>query len=157
MMVRLPQNTVIGLFAVILAAGCGSDKGDMSPERLKAMAGGKLVETVPVSGTITVDGEPTAGVNLILHKSEGFAAVKESRTDADGKYVWSTHLSGDGIEPGSYVVTFEYIPKPKKNDKGVDLFKGKYKNPSKSEFKLTVESGMPQKDVNYELTMPGKK
>ena len=79
-------------------------------------------------------------------------------TDADGKYAWSTNLPNDGVEPGQYIVTFKYVPKSKKNEQlGEDLFKGKYANPTKSEYKLTVEADQPQTDVNYELTMPGAK
>ncbi|MFO0918602.1 MAG: carboxypeptidase-like regulatory domain-containing protein [Planctomycetaceae bacterium] len=147
------------LFPVLLAVGCGgSGKNDVSEARLKSMAGGALKKTVPVSGAVTVDGSPAKGVNIYLTKVEGGEQVNFVRTDADGKYAWSTNLPNDGVEPGQYIVTFKYVPKSKKNEQlGEDLFKGKYANPTKSEYKLTVEADQPQTDVNYELTMSGAK
>lgn len=150
-MVTLRQSVVICLLAVTLFPGCGNKKDDTSAERLKSMAGGTLKAVVPVSGTILVDGAPTAGVNLYLYKEEGGAPLKECRTDEDGKYCWSTHLQCDGLEPGTYRLGFAHIPILRKNGTGDDLFKGKHNNPTKSEFKLVVEEGNPQEDVEYEL------
>lgn len=146
---RCPAICILG---VLLISGCSSGKDDMTEKRLAGMAGGSLKSVVPVSGAVTIDGEPAQGVNLYLHKEEGGASVKESRTGEDGTYCWSTNLQCDGLEPGTYRLAFEHIPKPRRNDKGVDLFKGKYKNPMKHEFKLTVEDGAPQTGVDYELS-----
>lgn len=145
------QCPAIWFLGLLLTSGCGSGKQDMSPERLAQMAGGKMKAVVPVSGTVLVDGTPTAGVNLYLHKAEGGPSLTDCRTDKEGKYCWSTHLPCDGLEPGSYALSFAHIPKLKRNDTGVDLFKGKFRNPQKNGFKLTVEAGKPQTDVKYEL------
>lgn len=116
------------------------------------MAGGTLVETVPVKGTVTVDGTAAEGVNLYLFREGEYGNfVKECRTDKEGKYCWSTNLSCDGVEPGKYMIAFTYIPKAKKNGTGVDLFKRKYQNPVKNNFLLTVVQGTPQEAVNYDL------
>ncbi len=147
---------VFSAFTLLLLAGCGSSAGDMSKERLAQMAGGQLKEVVPVSGKVVIDGEPRAEVILQLFPADGGKQITETRTGGDGAYCWSTHLTCDGIEAGTYKVAFEHFPKPKRNDqneKKDDLFKGKYSNPKKSEFTLTVEKGKPQKDVNYELKM----
>ncbi len=44
------------------------------------------------------------------------------------------------------------MPKVDKGeDIGPDLFKGKYKNPKKSEYNIKVEAGKPQTEVKIEL------
>ena len=140
------------LLGLVTFSGCADGKDDLSEDRLKSMAGGTLKEAVPVKGIVNVDGAPAQGVNLFLYSEGDFArVVSESRTDSEGKYCWSTNVSCDGVEPGSYRVSFTYIPKPKKNGEGVDLFKKKYLNPVKSEFKLTVQTGAPQEAMNYDL------
>jgi hypothetical protein len=132
--------------------GCSDAKEDASKERLKSMAGGVLKEVVPVKGIVNVDDLPTEGVNLYLYREGDLSSwISECRTDVLGSYCWSTNLSCDGLEPGDYRVTFTHIPKPKKNDTGVDLFQGKYQDPQRSEFKLTVVKGAPQEAVNYDL------
>jgi hypothetical protein len=138
--------------AVLLLAGCSDKtKDDVTQERLQQMAGGTLVETVPVRGTVTVDGAPAAGVNISLYKENARQPFNTAQTDKEGKYCWSTNQACDGVEVGTFTVTFTYIPKAKKNDDGVDVLRGKYANPATSKFKLTVEAGKPQETVNYEL------
>lgn len=150
--VKLRRIAAACLVGLVSLSGCGTGKTDVSKERLKAMAGGELKDVVPVKGVVSVDGSPAAGVNLYLYREDNPAAsIAECRTDQDGKYCWSTHLPCDGVEPGSYLLGFTYIPKPKKNDTGVDLFKGKYKNPQKNKIELKVEKGAAQEDVNYDL------
>lgn len=138
----------------LLIAGCGSSAEDSSKERLAAMAGGRLKDVVPVSGKVLVDGAPTAGVNLHLFPSAGGNRITSVKTGPDGTYCWSTHTSCDGIEAGSYKIAFDFFKKPKRNDNvnmADDQLKGRYSDPMKSEFSLTVTKGTPQKDVNYEL------
>lgn len=126
----------------------------MSKERLTKMAGGALKDVVPVSGKVLVDGEPKGNVNLFLHPADGGPSILSIRTNPDGTYCWSTHSSCDGLEPGDYVIAFTYVPKLKRNESNEisgDLFKGKYGDPKKSAYKLSVAKGTPQKDVDYDL------
>ena len=142
---------VVSLFALV---GCGSDKQDVSEARLAKMAGGTLKDVVSVKGTVLVDGEPTAGVNLYLYPDGPGKALRQSRTGADGTYCWSTSMRCDGLEAGTYRIAFRHIPEERDNDNSEaadDLFKSRYSDPRKSEFKLTVEVDSPQDDVDYEL------
>jgi len=150
------RGFVMWALATLLLAGCSDKtKTDVSDERLKQMAGGDMKEVVAVQGTVFLDGEPTEGINLFLHEATG-KQVSEARTDADGKYCWSTYDNCDGVAPGEYVVTFAYVPKQKKNDTGDDEFGGKFRNFRGSKFKVTVESGKPQTAVNYEIAWKKK-
>ena len=136
----------------VLAAGCGSSADDISEARLAQMAGGELKDVIPVSGNVLVDGVPQGGVNIYLYASTGGKVIATCRTDVDGSYCWTTHTACDGVEAGSYRLAFQYLPKLKRNDKGQDVFQGRYSDPMTVEFLLNVEPGAPQADVNYELT-----
>jgi hypothetical protein len=142
--------------AALLIAGCGPGADDVSKERLAKMAGGTLKDVVPISGRVLVDGEPKGGVNIYLYASSGGNAIAECRTNSDGTYCWSTHTTCDGLEAGSYRLAFTYIPKLRRNERteeADDLFQGRYSDPQKVEYLLTVEEESPQTDVDYDLKM----
>jgi len=147
----LRSNVFLLLPAILLLAGCGSGS-DLTKEQLESRVGA-LKETVPVSGTVSINGSPTAGVNLYAYaKGGGMEAAAEARTEEDGTYCWATYQECDGLVPGEYQLAFSHIPKEGKGKKaGEDLLQGKYRDPTKSEFTLLVKSGEPQTEVNYEL------
>lgn len=140
------------LLPAFLLAGCSNersvDEGDLA-----SMAGGELKETVPVSGTVHVDGLPAEDVFIYAYpKGNVTAPVAQIQTKPDGTYCWTTYALCDGLPVGEYTLAFAYIPDEGKGKKeGEDLLGGKYRNPSKSEFTLQVQSGAPQVNVNYEL------
>lgn len=147
------HNTVLFLSAVLLIAGCGGAERDVNKEKIESMTGEPMKETVPVSGTILVDGTPTAGVNIFAYKAgEKREAAARVRSGPDGTYCWTTYQPCDGLPAGEYKLGFTNVPDEGKGKKeGEDVFKGKYRDPSKNEFTLTVKSGEPQTDVKYEL------
>jgi hypothetical protein len=141
-----------GILLSSTLVGCsGEAKDDVSKERLEQMAGGALKEVVPVSGKVLVDGTPEKGVSLFLYSTTSSTQVATCTTGENGEYCWSTYLTCDGIPPGDYKVGFTFVPDQKKNDEGVDIFKGKYQNPKDPQFQFTVASGAPVKDKNFEL------
>lgn len=144
-----------GVFALSLVVGCGNDKGDVSAERLKKMAGGELKKVVPVSGKVTVDGQAKEGVNIAVYPDPLTGVVaNEARTQADGTYCLNTYSECDGIAPGKYKVTFKLVPKQGRNDNvsaADDQLKGKFTDPSRSTFKLEVKEGSPISDANFDL------
>jgi hypothetical protein len=143
------RRSRVSVWVVLLFAGCGT-AGDMSEARLAKMAGGTLKDVVPISGKVLVDGVPKGGVNLHLYGETGGMMITECRTDSDGTYCWSTHTECDGLEPGKYRIGFRYVPK-QRNDRGTDLFEGRYSDPMAVEFLLTVEADSPRDDVDYDL------
>ncbi len=146
------QSVLLLSAALLFHAGCSNER-DVSKEQLEAMAGGELKETVPVNGTVSINGTPTAKVIIYAYKKTGgLKSVAETRTDPEGKYCWTTYSPCDGLPPGEYQLAFAHVPKEGKGRKqGEDLLKGKYRDPRKSEFTLVVKSGEPQTDVNYDL------
>ena len=151
MLNRISYCAVILSLQVIIL-GCGSGGITRTDADLAKIAGGALKDVVPVSGSVEVDGEPAAGVNIYLYPEGSANYVLFARTDANGNYCWATYRSCDGIEPGKYILTFKHMPKMTPKGKGDDLLKGQYVDPKKSTFKLTVENGVPQEGVLYELT-----
>lgn len=141
------------IFAVLAAlVGCGGGT-EVSDSELVDMAGGELSETVPVSGTITIDGTPTKNVVIYAYNStSGMEAFAETKSQEDGTYCWSTYKACDGIAPGEYKLAFAYIPKDGKGgNPGKDELGGKYRNPMEGGFELSVQSGVPQEGVDYKL------
>ena len=140
------------LLSAVLLAGCNEER-NVGKDDLASMAGGELKETVPVSGTVNVDGLPAKDVFIYAYaKGDLTKPVATIQTKPDGTYCWTTYAICDGLPPGEYTLAFAYIPDEGKGKKeGEDLLGGKYRNPSKSEFTLQVSGGAPQTNVNYEL------
>jgi hypothetical protein len=87
--VRLGGWILLGL-GLFLGAGCGAQ--DEGPK------------TYPVSGTVTLKGQPAEGVTVsFIPDSGGQSAV--GVTDASGKYQLTTRKKDDGAVPGRYKVT----------------------------------------------------
>ncbi len=58
--------------------------------------------TVPVTGTVTLNGQPVEGVSVGFTPQSGRPA--SDTTDARGKFTLSTFESGDGAVPGTHKV-----------------------------------------------------
>ena len=121
---------------MLLACGCTS--GPQGPERLA---------TVPVKGTVLVDGKPAPQLSIRFHSKEKpqgevaiYAANPTAMTDNDGAFSVSTYESGDGMAAGTYDITFEWLTYSPRSASfvGPDKLGGKYSDPGKSEFKVTV-------------------
>jgi len=87
-------RSIACLILVPLLVGCGGDTG-----------GADRPETVPVTGSVTYNGQPVEGatVTFVAGASEGRGAL--GTTDASGKFQLTTFEAGDGAIPGSYKVT----------------------------------------------------
>jgi hypothetical protein len=101
----------LGVFAVVflLAAGCGGKHPNLPPQ-------------YPVSGTITLDGQPLAAAGIMfLPRGETRGTGAFAMTDEAGKYSLKTDHGGPGAPEGEYAVTISkvvkrdgtpYVPKP---------------------------------------------
>src|SRR5205823_2058080 len=111
-----------------------------------AIAGCSQSDTVAVTGTVTLNGQPTDQAEVMFNPKHGRLAT--GVTDANGHFTLSTAKPGDGAAPGEYVVTLaEYYPpgKPPALPRGGGLlpsrFLPKYADPAKSPLTVTVERG----------------
>lgn len=66
--------------------------------------GGSNVDTVPVTGTVTMNGQPVEGA-AVTFSPEGAGHAAAAVTDASGKFQLTTETSGDGAVAGAYKVT----------------------------------------------------
>ncbi len=99
------------ILSLVLFSGCGG--GDTSPTFVDNL--------VPVTGSVTVDGEKLAGVDVTLSPSEGESGqIALGKTDADGNFTLYTPPGGPnvrleyfpGVVPGAYKVTFSRFVLP---------------------------------------------
>lgn len=120
-----------GKFAVIgligLLTGCASQYDDG-------------LQKFPVTGLVTVNGEPLQRVVVICQNVDpdvkGNAARPVGHTDETGEFHLSTNGDNDGAVPGEYIVTFMRSDA----DYSVegDHFHNKYTDPAKSKFRITI-------------------
>src|SRR5262245_65058575 len=81
---------LVGL-ACLVAVGCG---GSLSPP-----------STVPVTGSVLVNGKPVAGITVKFHPQFDMGSVKfipNAMTDKDGRFTLNTAAPGDGAPKGEY-------------------------------------------------------
>ncbi len=130
--------------AALVLAGCAKQE----PK------GGPRQETVPLSGTVSVDGKPEKGITVYCHPQEEGSVnrVLSGSTDETGKVIISTYISGDGVPPGNYNLTFKWLKKGKGLGKAKDIFKGRYASPEKSKFKINAIKGEPAEFDEIKLT-----
>jgi hypothetical protein len=79
----------VGVAAILCATGCG----------------GPDIDTVKVTGKVTVAGQPVKDIIVSLLPDAG-GPVSRGITDASGNFTLSTLSSGDGAIPGKYKVSF---------------------------------------------------
>jgi hypothetical protein len=123
------------LLGAVVLGGCG--KGISVPS------------TVPVSGVVKYKGKPLQGIRVTLHRQSGTAKsefIPSGQTGRDGRFTLSTGAPGNGAPPGTYVATFDKpeIGSPASTgsiETEVDAFGGKFTDPAKSKWTVTIEKG----------------
>ncbi len=64
--------------------------------------------TIPVTGTVTLDGKPIAGATVML-QPQGPGKPAVGVTDDQGRFSLYTFEPGDGALPGTYLVTVRKV------------------------------------------------
>ena len=127
----LERVLVIGAcLAVQLVAGCS---GDLS-----------VPATVPVKGVVTYKGKPALGIRVKFFSQDGQREntfIPTGETDKGGHFALSTGAPLNGAPEGQYNVAFEWpMLDPKQSvESEIDRLKGKYSDPAKSRFQVTVD------------------
>lgn len=125
------------LFVLLVLSGCSQEK---APVRKK---------TFPLSGKITVNGtEPGSAIEVLCNPASpptnsdpGQASVSSAQTEPDGSFKFSTYVVGDGVPAGDYTLTMSWraFNVMSGSSTGPDKLKGRYSDPVKSEFKVTIK------------------
>lgn len=144
----------VALATLVLVTGCGPGKP----------------ATVPVSGTVTLDGSPLEGAAVTFTPAAG-GRLATGTTDASGKFTLMTFVAGDGAIAGSHKVGVSKMeagatPQADPNSPPGTMLSGppgaggsqppkslipkKYSNPEKSGITVEVKSGM--EPVTIELS-----
>lgn len=132
---------VVGLICLLTCIGCASQNDDQ-------------LAVYPATGEVSVDGKPAAGVYVVLTPAKGSEADEKGlkptgTTDQDGLFSLSTYQQADGAPAGDYVITIQWMKEPTQVARGVmpgfsppqDHFRGKYLNPEKSAWRVTIDEG----------------
>ncbi len=83
---------VLGAAAIGIVSGAGCS--------------GRYPATVPVHGTVRMDGKPLAGGRIDFRPEEGRLAT--AAIDPEGRYALTTFRPGDGAVPGTHRVTVTF-------------------------------------------------
>lgn len=135
---------------------------------------GDRLPTVPVTGSVRVDGKPAAGVQVVLHPVDAadpkLAKLRPTgRTEADGSYRIGTYEMADGAPAAEYRITAEWFAggpatttseaaDPEANAAATqsDRLGGRFANPETSALKASVgrlSSSLPTLELT---TRPAK-
>jgi hypothetical protein len=109
------------------------------------------MEVFPVSGKVTVNGQPAAGAHVVFYGATPDLTgpgtpAPDGTTDENGEYRLRSYDPEDGAPAGEFKVTVEWPePIPPNVDQEMyrpkDRLKGRYSNPDKSGLKRTVPEG----------------
>ena len=146
---RLGFGGLVGRCCLLCLLTIGCFRAERKPPNAKPV--------IPVSGVVHVGAAPRAGIQIKFHAASQDpqnATLSVATTDAEGRFKAWTYKPDDGVPPGDYAVTFDDQSKKKPHERtSPDLFKGKYSDPKKSKFKITVpEDGKPIDMGTIELT-----
>jgi hypothetical protein len=155
---------ILVCLTVAFAAGCGPSPADRMNAQLRA-TGLKKDNVYPLSGTVTIDGSPpppNATILVMLNDvSKPKLPLKQraaTSCDKEGKFVFTAYENGDGVKPGTYVITFAQVKVVAGYPRGPDQLENRYNDPDKNaqlaEFK--IEHQAPgKKDYAFDLKVAG--
>jgi hypothetical protein len=136
---RLLPASAVGLLLLVMA-GCGTEENGFQRDPV-----------TNVTGTVLVDGKPQKMVAVRLERIGGPDATATTSkmltpggfTDEQGKFSIGTYEGGpesDGAPDGEYQLTFQWgqISLMGGGRYEGDKFKGRYADPKKSQWKVTV-------------------
>jgi hypothetical protein len=165
-------------FAIALAfEGCGPPTADQALEKaFKDNPNAERVEIVKFEGSVAVDGQPPTkpGTKLFIilndrqHPQDPKKRPKlVGGCDDEGNFFFSTNGAHDGVESGSYVVTFVQLHHPKglfghrasslyeQPDELQNLYNDPDKNAAFPEFNVEIKKPGGA-DWHFNLAVAGK-
>lgn len=109
-------------------------------------------ERVPVSGTVTIDGEPVEHGTIMVIPAEMRPAY--GTLGPGGKFTLTTFEANDGVAPGTHKVTV-VATEPQGANAQKWHAPQKYSDPLETDVTVTVDG--PTEDLKVELTWDGGK
>jgi arylsulfatase A-like enzyme len=105
-------------------------------------------QTVPVDGTVMLDGKPVAGATVTF-TPRGAGKMAVSKTDAGGEFTMATPRWGEGVAPGEYGVSIT-MEQAGRDGRAKWLLPEKYSSPQTSGFTVEVSPGA-RNEFSFEL------
>jgi hypothetical protein len=175
--VRSAERLAILIAIALASAGCGPKSAEQALDQaFKDNPNAQRVQIVKFEGTVTVDGQPPAkpGTKLFIilndpkHPQDPKQRPKLiGGCDDEGNFFFSTYGARDGVESGSYVVTFVQLHHPKglfghrasaiyeQPDELKNLYNDPDKNAAVPEFNVEIKQP-GQTDWHFDLAVAGK-
>jgi hypothetical protein len=134
---------ILGAFALTSALGCGG------------------VRRVPVSGTVTLDGQPINGGQLVFspdtakgntHRISCTSPIKDGRYNLETNGVTRSE-SGSGVPLGWYKVSFRMLEESTKKHQIVPVnVNDKYRNPDTTPLSVEVKDNPDPGSYDFKMT-----
>ncbi|HUT89170.1 MAG TPA: hypothetical protein VMY37_06725 [Thermoguttaceae bacterium] len=141
----LTNPAAIAATLCLLFCSCGKEEGFRK-------------DTMPVTGQVSVDGQPGDSLRVTCHNVKGIdtehPTTSSAVTDKEGKFEIATYEAADGVPEGDYVLTFMWGQwnMHSMTYGGPDKLNGRYSDPESSEVRFTVEEGKPVDLGKIDLT-----
>jgi hypothetical protein len=98
----------------------------------------------PVKGAVFFEGKPAAGAVVVLHPLSPQPAgtpLPHAQVAADGSFVLTTYVTGDGAPAGDHAVAITWKQKTEyAEQEGPDLIPSYFGDPKRSGLKATVRA-----------------
>ena len=155
-------------FAVFLVVGC-LQSADQALDKSLAAAGQHRTTVYPLAGKLTVDGLPPEResrerIIVMLNDPAKLDTSPNLRphvfVGATGDFSFQTYVANDGVEPGTYIVTFAKLAKKRDGFVGPDGFHNLYNDPEKNQEEypeLKIDHQPPgKKNYEFKLQIAGR-
>ena len=133
-MLKVGGLAVLCLASMVFVAGCSPSASGDSPD------------LAPVSGTVTMGGEPLSGASVVFESASGHASY--GATDASGRYELTFKGDAKGAVVGANTVRITTVLDHPAPPDYQDPIPAKYNQ--SSELKVTVEAGANTHDFALE-------
>jgi hypothetical protein len=175
--VRLANRLTTVVAIALVVEGCGRPSADQALEQaFRDNPTAQRVEIVKFEGTVAVDGQPPVkpGTQLFIILNDPKTPQDPTKRpklvggcDDEGKFFFSTYGARDGVEAGTYVVTFVQLHHPQslfnrragsvfeQPDELQNLYNDPDKNAAVPEFRVEIQPP-GRNDWRFDLAVAGK-
>ncbi len=151
-----PWGILACLLTCLLTAAIGCGRSDQRLLQAIGKTGRERRPVCPLAGKVTIDGQipPSAAPNqklivMLFDRAQPKLNVNQRpyvECNSQGEFSFTTYKTGDGIDPGDYVIVFAQLTLNRSDDsyQGPDGLKNLYNDPDKNgtnpEFSIKHEA-----------------